>query len=524
MNNKLIQLKQRLQFVHINIGITISLLMYITIFFGIFAIFLPYISVWEKPSRHFEAANIKDINYSIMVNPVISDPEFPRNNIIIELPGYKNDPALKVRHQFVEASVFNPTTMQKINDEKGQSELALFLNTMHYGRPLIDFGYIVFGLMAIGVLFLIIGGLIQVSLIKYKNKVKNNQGKFGKWHREIFTWLCAPLIIVTMTGALMNIGYEILSPITYFSSNGETIQIKKFIRPLINPSRESINKNFDTVDMLPINELIIKAQQINPEVTFHKLKLIHWKDSNAQIELEGYNPKMPFLNGIYNNPTVILSAVDGSLIENIKVLDVHWSKILLDCMYFLHLLFGVDIFIRIITAIIMITCAFAISFAILLFLSKKSKKFNKDVPFYHWFEKLSISVIIGIIPATGFIFLLQWILPFDMQDRLLWQKGLFLIFWLSTLTWSFYRISSHKAVKELILVGSLLFITTPFIHFYSTNFSPFDLYEKNMNIILNVNIALFLLGVVLLYIFFKIPKKTQKVKLISNHNKGLNNE
>ena len=40
---------QRLQRVHVTTGISFSLLMYVAVFFGIFAILLPYIQVWEKP-------------------------------------------------------------------------------------------------------------------------------------------------------------------------------------------------------------------------------------------------------------------------------------------------------------------------------------------------------------------------------------------------------------------------------------------------------------------------------------------
>lgn len=103
-------LKQRLQRVHVAVGISASLFMYIAVFFGIFAILLPYIQTWEKPSRHFEFANIKNIDYSSMIDPIISNEDFPKNNINITLPGYHNDPALIISHEFVEPIVFNPNT------------------------------------------------------------------------------------------------------------------------------------------------------------------------------------------------------------------------------------------------------------------------------------------------------------------------------------------------------------------------------------------------------------------------------
>lgn len=511
--------KQRLQRIHVSVGISASLFMYLCVFFGIFAIFLPYIQTWEKPSRHFEAANIKEINYSKMIDPVISDPNFPTNNIIIELPGYFNDPALKVNHMFVEPVVFNPKTMEKVNDEGDNSQLARFLNHMHYGRPFMSVGYFVFGLVAVSVMLLIIGGLIQVYYLKYNNNPKNHQGKFSKYHRKVFMWLFAPFVIVTLTGAYMNIGYSGSTLMTYISSKGEISNTWQAVGPVLKPQRALVEKNNEQASMLPISELIQKAEDVNPSINFDKIKLINWKDSSAQVELTGYNPNFPFLNGVFNNPVVVLSGVDGSLIEYKKVLDGNWTSMFADTLYFLHLLFGVDIFVRTIIAIIMAICGVAIGFGVMLFLEKKAKKFDNKIPFYHWFGKLSLTVMIGVIPATGFIFFLQWLLPFDMQDRMFWQKGLFFIAWLSTLTWSFYRICSFKAAKEFLVLGAILFMITPLVHFYVSGFSPIELFTNNMFIILNVDIALFIFGLLLLFIGFKIPKDREEFKLLFSKKK-----
>jgi len=43
----------------------------------------------------------------------------------------------------------------------------------------------------------------------------------------------------------------------------------------------------------------------------------------------------------------------------------------------------------------------------MLWLDKKAKPFHGKAPFYHWMAKLSLSVMIGVIPATGVIFNLQ---------------------------------------------------------------------------------------------------------------------
>lgn len=518
-------LKHRLHRVHVSVGITFSLLMYVAVFFGIFAIMLPYIQVWEKPSRHFKSADITKINYSAMIDPVISDPQFPRNNIIIKLPGYMNDPALHITHQFVEPRVFNPSTQEKIAHEGLTSQLAKFLNGMHYGDPLKTIGYTIFGFMGVAVMFLIMGGLFLISILKFQNNGKNQQSTFSKWHRKIFTWVFPPFIIITLTGALMCIGYTGAGAMTYITSKGQSADILSVVGPVLSPVEVPVKKLNESAKMMPINILIKKAHNINPQIEFQQLQLINWKDKTARVELIGYNPYKPFLNGIFNKPKVILNAVDGSLIKNIKVLDRSWSVLVFDSLYFLHLLFGVDIFTRLLIVLIMLASCCAIGFGVMLWLEKKAKKFNERITFYHWMGKFSLAMMIGVIPATAVLFNLQWLLPFDMAERVFIQQAVFFNFWLATLTWSFYRVNSYTASKEFLCLGGVLFITAPLIHFSVSGFSPIDLLQGGMGNILGVDMFLIITGIALLVVANKLPQQRQDAMSFWNKKyKGYNHE
>ena len=74
--------KQRLQRVHAITGIIFSLFMYIALFFGIFAILLPFIQNWEKPSRHYKMPDITKIDYNSLIEPILEDPNYPKINPI----------------------------------------------------------------------------------------------------------------------------------------------------------------------------------------------------------------------------------------------------------------------------------------------------------------------------------------------------------------------------------------------------------------------------------------------------------
>ena len=510
--------KQRLHSVHIPFGLFCSLMMYSVVFFGIWAILLPFIDVWEKPSRHFAPANITEIDYSAMIDPVISDPDFPQNNIQIRLPGH--DPALSISHQFTEAILFNPTTRKRIEGEGKRSGLAWFLNRMHYGGPLQQFGRIAYGLLAVAVLFLIVGGLIQVALLKYSQQDHTPLTLFSRWHRRIFVWVFPVFIVVTLSGAMFNIGFLSAGPMTQIVSKGRDSNLNAAIGPVLFPPPERVERSNRPAKMLPINQLIRKAQDVDPDIQFQSIRLVHWKDSNARIELKGYNPYRPFLNGILNKPSVTLRGEDGSLVKHTGVMDRSWSVYVIEATLFLHLLFGVDIFTRCFILVLMVGAILAIACGVMLWLEKKAKPYYKGkVPFYHWMSKLSLAVMIGVLPATALTFNLQWLIPIEWDDRMAYIKAGFFNLWLATLTWSFYRIRSHRAARELLVLGGILFLTAPLIHFWNSGFWPPDLMRSGMITILSVDVGLALLGAVLLFAAVKLPDSTEALRRLLRKNR-----
>jgi hypothetical protein len=512
--------KQRLFRMHIVLGILVSSFLYISIFFGVFTVYLPYIKTWEKPSRLIEKVDITKVDYNTMIDTVLENSDFPRDNIMLGLPGNMGDPAVVVSHVFSKSHAFNPITNKKINDEtQEQSNLANFLNQLHYGDPLKLIGMIFFGFVALGALILIITGLILVTIIKFRNKGKTQQSLFSKIHITIFSWIFLPLILITLTSAFMNIGLLSSSPMIQILSKGETNSPDVFVGPILFQQNKSIPRANEKAIMKPVNELIITAQKINPQLTFKQIRLMNWNDKNAQVEISGYNPYKPFLNGgIFNKPLIILNAVTGELVKQQKVMDKTLPVFVAEALFFLHFLFGVDILSRTVIAILMALCAVGIGFGTMLYLEKKAKKFQDKVIFYHWIGKFSLASMIGIIPATAMLFVLQWLLPFDLQDRVLWQQGIFYNVWLFTLFWSFFKLNSYQVAKNFFFTGGLLFILSVFLHIFFSTITFIEI--VNLPNILSVDIVLFCLGIILIYISKKLPQNRTKAKLFWSINKG----
>ncbi len=495
---------------HAAVGIMLSLLMYLSLYFGLFAIFKPFIEVWEKPSRHFPVVDVSYIDYEPMLAEVLTDPDFPKSNILIDLPGFYEDPALAIYHQFTPKNVFNPATGEKLKDEGRQTSLAMFLNGMHYGRPLMKAGLTVFGLMAAGSLFLIVGGLFLVYRIRFKSTGKTVRGRYSLWHRRLLTWTSPFFLLIVLCASVMGISFDGAGLLTSIVTKGEKNDIRPIIGPVLFPEAKPVTPANHSATMLPIRDLVKRAAEMEPVVRLQRLTLINWGDPTARIKIEGFDPRRPFLNGVTNRPTIILDARDGSLIEHRRVGDRPWSVLLTEGVYFIHLLFGVGILLRTLVFLAMAACWVAIFFGVMLWLEKKKKPFKGKAPFYHWMDKLSLAVMIGVIPATGVLFTLQWLLPFDLENRLVWQQGAFFNCWLATFCWSFHEIDSKAAARKFLSVGGALFMCASVLHGLKTGFGPQALIQGGLTNIFAVDAGLFIFGLLFLGISRRLPVKNKE--------------
>ncbi len=504
---------QRLQRIHISLGIGFSFLMYIALFFGLFAILLPYIQNWEKPISHIKIVNPSNVDYDSILKQVLKDDKFPKDKqIILSLPNYMKEPILKISVQSAITKFFDPNTNEELIQEKTHFKLAEFLNFMHYGKLFGEIGLYIFGFMAVAGVILIIGGLYQIFRLKYKNSSNSQTGFFSKWHRKILLWTALPFLLIVISGVFMNIGKKTIPIVVSVASKGETTNIREFVFPVVHPQDKKIEKSNQKVEMLSLNELFKKAQQQVPELIFHKIKLTNWTDSTASIKFEGYNPYMPFLNGMANIPNITLSGVDGSLINQNKVLDKNWGGIFYDIINYIHLLFVVDDISRMVVFFIMLITTLAIGFGNMLYLEKRARRFRIDIPVYQGFGKLSLAVMLGVIPATALLFVLQWLLPFDLENKTLITKGVFATFWCFIFTYSFYRLNSYQTAKEFLFLSGILFILSSIIHSLKSNFSLIQLWNKELYTIFAVDVGLIIIGSILIFIAYKLPINREKIQ------------
>lgn len=348
------------------------------------------------------------------------------------------------------------------------------------------------------------GGVIQASVFKFPSKTRTLLNTFSRYHRKLFIWIFPVFLLLMITGASIALGLFTAIPMTAMVTKDTNANIHKILFPWPTP----VKAVGEPSPMLPISRLMSKAKEIEPDIVFNQIRLVHWNDRNAQIELTGHHPSLSFLNGGFNMPSITLRGTDGTLVKQTNVMDRVWSLYVVEAFFYLHILPHSGFILRCVVALLMVAVMVGLGFGVMLWLEKKSRPFTGKAPFYHWTAKISLAVMLGVIPATALAFNLQWILPMELPERLSIQTMASFHLWLGTLTWSFYQIQTLAAARALLRLGGGLCLLAPVTHWVSSGVSPLALWQGNMTAILGVDIGLILCGTILIAASWKLPSSS----------------
>ena len=516
MNTK----NQNLIKMHSYLGIFLGLFFFIIVYFAMFALMQDYIKSWEKPSRHLvSAVKNENIALSKLLKPILSNQEIPKNNIRIYLPGYKEDKALIVAPAFSKKIVLNPSDGKILEDEgKQKTALSSFLHNMHTGWQLFkNIGFTFFGFVSLLIIFLILLGIVQVFKIKYTNNGLSKSSKMSKWHRKLSLWFFLPVLLIFISASALNLQIkgikQLSSPLVQMLSNNESESWKTILGPVLFP-KEKIIKKQGLSKMMKLEVLYEKVKQLNPNIQFSYINLYRWGDKTAQAKFTGYDTRYPFFNGYNNMPSITLSGIDAALIKETKVFDVNALRIVFDFVNFLHFVPFFGFLMKFLLLLVFLVFTFATVFGIWLFLEKKSKTTNPKLPFYSCFQRVCLSVIVGILPATAMLFLMQWLLAFDLSYRVTLQEGSFFITWLISAVIAFARLNSYKATKEILYLASILFLLAVLVHYLNAPVGFFSLLNSGLFNIIGVDIALLLFAFFCFLIAYKLPNNAKEKTIL----------
>ncbi len=492
---------------HTIVGVFVVFFFYLSTFFGTITLFKPYLHSWENVSRHFSVVDNSKLDLDIAVQNALEKLQNPSNNVQILLPSF-GDKALSVHYGFSEKVYINPNTNKVLETTNERDFITNFFNHMHISLNIPKVGQIVVGITSIAILFLSISGF-YLWLISRKKR-STVKSFWLKWHKDLSLILLPYILIFSLTGSVLGVMLVSSSPFALSATDGKEENMSKLVRPIVFAKDYAVKKSGQNASMLKISELYAKGQKLYPELLIRKIILDNWNDKNAYISFRGYLKDNRALTGTVNRQSVILSAVDGSLLKKKTLNDSHSMAKLLSGFYFLHFLPDEGLVVRILFLFFGIIFLASMVFGILIWLEKKSSKDKDNANYFTFISKFSLSLFIGIIPASSFLLFLYWALPFDLAQRETWIVGGFYSLWSFTLFFSVYEQKTINVIKVFMTLNFILLIMTVLFHGLRTDFFIWNSLEKGLYELFFVDLLL------LIFAFLSLvsANKVSKIKLL----------
>ncbi|MGP2657525.1 PepSY-associated TM helix domain-containing protein [Malaciobacter sp. WC5094] len=494
---------------HSILGLFALYFFYLACFFGTITIFLPYLKSWESPSRHF-SVNINNINLDEMVPKIIQRNELS-DIIEIWLPS-NHDKALGINDENSKTIYLNPQTQKTLNIDFETNFLTSFFNSIHIGSNIPIIGRILMGIASILMVFLSISGLIMWINLKKK---KTKKEKFWlKWHKNLSLLLLPFILVFALTGAVLGFMLSTSAPIAYSASEMKSSNLRTLVGPILFPRDKKVETSQETPS-LKISKLEKIAKDLYPNLEIKKIKLFAWNDKNAQIKFIGYLKDNRALTGRVNRMNLVLSGQTGEVISKHNLETSTTPNKILSAFYFLHFIPDEGPIFRIIYFILGVLMTAGLAFGFLIYSEKKqlkAKRENKN--YYSILNKLSLSVIIGVIPSTCLILFLYWYFPFDMFERNLWLSGSFYSLWAASLFYIALKNNTLKVINQMLLLSSIFLVLAVAFHGFKTKYYPWISFNEKIYDVFFTDIVLLVFALIF-YIFYK---KSNNIKLLHKYD------
>lgn len=500
---------------HTIIGLFCLFLFYISSFFGSITLFLPYINTWETPSKHFKSTSDYSFNIDEQLDNLLTKNQFLTDNIDIIFPSFK-DNRIQISALNQNSIYLNPNTNEVLPTKFEQKTVSDFFNILHFGANIPYIGQPLMGMASVGVLFLIISGFLLFIHNKKKEKkvmVKNYKKIWIQWHKYLGLSLMPFIFIFSITGAFLGFMLFASTPFALTASNFEENNLRKLVAPIIFKQKQNLAQNSTIVPMQKLSLLIQTAQKNYPELKIQKATIYNYNKENSQIVFSGYLQENKALSGRTNRMSITLQSSSAEVLEKTTLENTHIIKKALSAFYYLHFIPDETLGLRIVFFILSLAMMICLVFGYLIWAEKKLKHLN-EMRYFNFLNRLSMALMIGIIPATCFVLFLHWLLPFDTFDRDIWIKGCFYSLWAFTLFYSVYENFVIKSLKLFFLLSFILLVCAVLLHGLKMNLYFWESFQQELWCVFYVDLALLCFAGIFLLLYFHL----NKIPLIQRFN------
>ncbi len=254
-----------------------------------------------------------------------------------------------------------------------------------------------------------------------------------------------------------------------------------------------------------VNEFIQKTKKLFPSALVKEIQLTNYADKNMLLKVVAYTPYQEDFTGNYS---VIYRVSDGSILHKEEAKEVKYADTLRNIIARLHFGdyggYGVR-FMYILLGFL--GCFVIISGVLIWFVARDKKNISEHKRKQNrWVVNCYLSICLSMLPATAFTFLTMKILGNSITDKHTWVYSLFFYSWLALSVFFVIRRSNFVTNKYTLLLGAILALLIPIADGYKTGSWLWETIQRGETAIFVVNFFWLLIGIIALWIFFKLKK------------------
>ena len=486
---------------HLIIGLFTLFLFYMSTYFGTITLLMPYLNVWESPSRHYVQSTSFSLPSDESVQTLVNQYGFGSKPILITLPSFK-DPLMKVSSENQNTLYIHPQTQEIMTISKDEQLLSTFFNELHTGIVIPKIGMPLMGITSIGMLFLSVGGLfLYMYKRKRKASLKHNWRKvWFSWHKILGLSMMPYVIIFALSGAFLGLMLSSSSLFALSTTDFKESNMRKLVAPLIFP-KKSVAPSTQNAPSLPLASLHQEARKHYPNLVITQVSLYNYGKHNAQTHFSGYVSDNKAQSGRVNRQSITLESHSGAVVAVKDLSASHGVNKLLSTLYYLHFLPDETLFVRLIFVLLGVGMMVCLMSGYLIWAEKKrsSKGYGADV-----LNRVSLAFLLGVIPATALILWLHWLIPLETFDKEVWMRGLFYAAWSFWLFYFLFESSLVSALKLLFNLSGWFFIGALCFHGLKAKAFLWQSFEKSDWIVFYSDSVLLMVALLCFYAARKV--------------------
>jgi uncharacterized iron-regulated membrane protein len=459
--------------VHTWVGLIAGFALFIAFYTGAMTVFTHELHEWDDYQGWHATPDSVEIAQRLIDAVVAAHPKV-RDGFNLQLPGEHGPRTVLYWFERTAGGTVTPHEFRwangRLDDRTDQSQLAGFLYRLHYTAGLPR----TWGIYALGFICILYGVALVTGIIMYAPsflsdlfalRLGRNLKRLWQDAHNVIGVLSLPFhVIFAWSGAILCIGTLLLVPFQFLVFDGKLMKIIEADLDLVSAAGTA---NL-AAPMLPVTELIARAQQAVPGMDVELLQFTHVADANAQVSLYGSvgQRTLSHLTG------VALDANTGAVLRAISPETFSAGTTFYRGLLSLHFGDFGHMTVRWLYFVLALAGAFLFFTGNLLWVeARRNRRGLQQTRSSTVMAQLTLGVALGCIAGVSAAFLASRLLPFEWPDRTHDMEIVYYGVFFVAMGWALVR-APVRAAEELLLLCAAITAAIPIANAWTTGMNP----------------------------------------------------